>query len=595
MVSLKQNFQPLASLVCALFVYIAPAQVFALPAYEKVTPLYNNGSITIYPKSRYPRSQVRDWCGSRQYTDRPAKLEVVYDGRHAKRDALFPQGFEKFVDTAARSVLNKHCSDFNPSKVELYFYRRGEFEYLDKMRFQLRNAKDGNVVARVAESMNSAHPSYKRRVAEQELGSCSGKPFCDLTGGIYLNAIYENNEALIISLDKKITDEMRSGNDVKGVQDFVAAISGKYSKDNSNVDVGLKNTSILKIMATKYMALYGESSAHNSAKGVCLQKDSVSITRKYTTDVIRFENSYGIDQGAVGGDTFSEVYTINKEFKQLCNRICAATGEGGSYIIELMKGSFKASLVFSGISQVLYNLDCNSPEVKQFERNLISLTERSLQRKPRASAPTKAKLTDAEQAQETKRLFMEAMKEQAQNEKQQLQQISRTPQTRSATRQAQATASRSGETSRMARIAAQPMIDEKVLYDLAGNLKAGKQFLTANRNKDGVVETRSGLQYRIIKSGSGRAPESSDQVTAHMRGTLINGHVYSDTYAKGQPLKLPVGQVIKGVSEGLQLVKVGGKIQLFIPPSLAYGNQAAGSNIPAGSTLITEIELIKIN
>lgn len=147
----------------------------------------------------------------------------------------------------------------------------------------------------------------------------------------------------------------------------------------------------------------------------------------------------------------------------------------------------------------------------------------------------------------------------------------------------------------MARIAAQPVIDESVLSDLDGNLKAGEQFLAANKNKDGIVETSSGLQYRIIESGSGRAPKSGDQVTAHMYGTLINGHVFSDTYAQNQPPTLTVGQVIKGVGEGLQQVNEGGTIQLFIPPALAYGNQAAGSNIPAGSTLIYEIELIKIN
>jgi peptidylprolyl isomerase len=589
----KRGLQTVSRGLFALAIYLVHQTAFALPAYEKVRPLFNNGSIAIYPESRHPRSQIRDWCGSRTNGNPLGKLEVVYDGAHSRRDTHFPQGYEAFVDTAVRSVLKQHCSDTNPANVELYFYRRGEMEYLDKIRFQLRDGRGTNSVARISESMNTAHPANKRRVAKNELGSCSGKPFCDLTGGIYLNAIYENNEALIISLDQKIMDELQSGYDVKGVQDFVAAISGNFSEDNSNVDIGLKDKSLLKEISTKYMALYGHSPSHNSADGACLQADSVSITRKYTTDVIRFENAYGIDQGAVGGDTFFTVYTINKEFEPLCNKICGAMGEGGSYILELAQESYKASLVFSGIGQVLYEADCNSPEVKQFERNLISLTERSLQRKPTPSARTKAPLTDVEKARETKRLFTEVMEQQARSEAPQAQ-SNRTPRTRTGTRQAQASASRQGETSRMARLSTQPAIDKSVMYDLDGNLKAGEQFLAANKSKDGVIETSSGLQYRIIKNGSGRAPKSGDQVTAHMRLTLLNGHVIHDTYAEGKPATFAPYQSIEGFNEGLKLLKAGGKIQLFIPPSLAYGNRAAGE-IPAGSTFIYDVELLSID
>jgi FKBP-type peptidyl-prolyl cis-trans isomerase len=578
----------------ALAIYLVHQTAFALPAYEKVRPLFNNGSISIYPESRHPRSQIRDWCGSRTNGNPLGKLEVVYDGAHSRRDAHFPKGYEVFVDTAVRSVLKQHCSDTNPANVELYFYRRGEMEYLDKVRFQLRDGRGKNTVARVSETMNTAHPSYKIRVAKDELGSCSGKPFCNLTGGIYLNAIYENNEALLISLDQKIMAEFQSGADVKGVQDFVAAISGNFSKDNSNVDIGLKDKSLLKEIATKYMALYGVGTAQNSADdGACLQADSVSITRKYTTPVIKYENAYGIDQGSVGGDTFFTVYRINKEFEPLCNSICSATGVGGSYILELMQGSYKASLVFSGISQVLNEADCNSPEVKQFERNLISLTERSLQRKPTPSAPAKLPLTDVEKARETKRLFTEVMEQQARSETSQRQSI-RSPRTRVGTPQTQATASRQGETSRMARISSQAVIDKSVMYDLDGNLKAGEQFLAANKNKDGVIETDSGLQYRIINNGTGRAPETGDQVTAHMRLTLLNGDVIHDTYAEGKPLTFAPYQSIEGFNEGLKLLKAGGKIQLFIPPSLAYGNRAAGE-IPAGSTFIYDVELLSID
>lgn len=146
----------------------------------------------------------------------------------------------------------------------------------------------------------------------------------------------------------------------------------------------------------------------------------------------------------------------------------------------------------------------------------------------------------------------------------------------------------------MARLSSQPAIDKNVMYDLDANLKAGEQFLAANKNKDGVIETSSGLQYRIIKNGVGRAPESGNQVTAHMRLTLLNGHVIHDTYAEGKPSTFAPYQSIEGFNEGLKLLRVGGKIQLFIPPSLAYGNRAAGE-IPAGSTFIYDVELLSIN
>lgn len=202
----KRGLQAITHGLIALALTLTYQSVFALPAYEKVGPLFSDGGISIYPESQNPRSQVRDWCGSRRRSDTPAKLEIVYDGIHANRDALFPQGYEAFVDTAARSVINQHCSDFNPANVELYFYRRGESEYLDKIQFQLRDGSGANSVARVSESINTQHPSSKRVAAENELGRCSGKPFCDLAGGIYLNAIYEDNEALIRQLDQKIME-----------------------------------------------------------------------------------------------------------------------------------------------------------------------------------------------------------------------------------------------------------------------------------------------------------------------------------------------------------------------------------------------------
>jgi FKBP-type peptidyl-prolyl cis-trans isomerase len=155
---------------------------------------------------------------------------------------------------------------------------------------------------------------------------------------------------------------------------------------------------------------------------------------------------------------------------------------------------------------------------------------------------------------------------------------------------------RHGPISRMTPTSA-PAIDEAVLHNQNSNFKSGERFLQENKSKDGVIETSSGLQYRYIRRGSGSAAGAGDQVTVHMRLTLTNGRVVSDTYANGTPstFTFVVGKSIQGFEEGLKLLKPGGKIQLFIPPALAYGDRAMGNTIPAGSTLIYEIELISIN
>jgi FKBP-type peptidyl-prolyl cis-trans isomerase FklB len=109
-----------------------------------------------------------------------------------------------------------------------------------------------------------------------------------------------------------------------------------------------------------------------------------------------------------------------------------------------------------------------------------------------------------------------------------------------------------------------------------------------------VVTTPSGLQYKILKEGTGPKPTAADKVVCNYRGTLINGTEFDSSYKRGQPATFPVGQVIKGWTEALQLMPVGSKWQLFIPPDLAYGERGAGNDIGPDSTLIFEVELLSI-
>ena len=126
------------------------------------------------------------------------------------------------------------------------------------------------------------------------------------------------------------------------------------------------------------------------------------------------------------------------------------------------------------------------------------------------------------------------------------------------------------------------------------NKKEGEAFLAENKKKSGIKALPSGLQYKVITEGKGKSPKATETVTVHYRGTLIDGTEFDSSYKRGQPATFPVGGVIKGWTEALQLMKVGSKWQLFIPSNLAYGPQGAGQVIGPNATLIFEIELLAI-
>ena len=122
----------------------------------------------------------------------------------------------------------------------------------------------------------------------------------------------------------------------------------------------------------------------------------------------------------------------------------------------------------------------------------------------------------------------------------------------------------------------------------------GEKFLEENKKKPGVITTESGLQYEIVKTGEGLKPLATDKVKTHYHGTLINGTVFDSSVDRGEPIEFPVNGVIKGWTEALQLMPVGSKWKLFIPYQLAYGERAAGPQIPAYSALVFEVELLEI-
>jgi FKBP-type peptidyl-prolyl cis-trans isomerase len=126
------------------------------------------------------------------------------------------------------------------------------------------------------------------------------------------------------------------------------------------------------------------------------------------------------------------------------------------------------------------------------------------------------------------------------------------------------------------------------------NLEEGKRFLEKNKMEEGIVETASGLQYRIIEPGDGPKPTNSDKVKVHYTGYLLDGTVFDSSVERGEPVVFGVTQVIQGWTEALQLMPIGSKFKVFIPSNLAYGDRQMGNDIMPGSTLVFDIELLEI-
>lgn len=127
------------------------------------------------------------------------------------------------------------------------------------------------------------------------------------------------------------------------------------------------------------------------------------------------------------------------------------------------------------------------------------------------------------------------------------------------------------------------------------NLADGKAFLESNKLREGVKTTKSGLQYKVIKSGDGKTPTAEDTVEVHYEGRLIDGKVFDSSIKRGKPARFPVNGVIKGWTEALQLMKEGDKWEIYIPAELGYGANGAGQAIPPNAALVFEVELIKVD
>ncbi|MCL2435195.1 MAG: FKBP-type peptidyl-prolyl cis-trans isomerase [Lentimicrobiaceae bacterium] len=140
----------------------------------------------------------------------------------------------------------------------------------------------------------------------------------------------------------------------------------------------------------------------------------------------------------------------------------------------------------------------------------------------------------------------------------------------------------------------QRQVDAKQNAGIEVEKEQGRQFLAENRKREGVKETESGLQYEVIVMGDGPKPAATDQVKVHYTGKTLDGKIFDSSVQRGEPIVFGLNQVIRGWTEGLQLMPVGSKFMLFIPSDLAYGDRGSPPTIKGGATLIFEVELLDI-
>lgn len=145
---------------------------------------------------------------------------------------------------------------------------------------------------------------------------------------------------------------------------------------------------------------------------------------------------------------------------------------------------------------------------------------------------------------------------------------------------------------------AQSMLSEyfekKQAEEAQANIAAGKAYLEENGKREGVITTKSGLQYEVLTEGTGKSPKATDKVRCHYEGRLTDGSVFDSSYQRGEPADFGLNQVIPGWTEGVQLMKEGAKYRFHIPYLLGYGERGAGASIPPYATLVFDVELIEV-
>jgi len=486
-------------------------------------PIYQNKHIKIYPSSE-------DWCWS-------PELDAVYEAKHEERDKYFNGNYISFIGQTGRKLVSEYCGE--PLHVKVHNFRLGNKKAWDTMSFLLKPFKPTITTNTTNYVYLDGHKMSDGALADQKLKvwgrSCSG-PFCDLHGGLYLNAIYNNDVELIKSLDQIVNTKLQ-----KSVKQRSNALLGKQGtklfkqafEKLSSLRNGGKATktdlltpsqvSLLESIADYYMY---NPRGFNPFSMIC-KEQLVTKVKSYTTPTYDTFDYQGMYDGQGGGERYSTTYNVKPNFSGLCDRVCSHLGGDQSPKVGFLRSSNK-SVRFTLDSTIDLRSKpkyCEEPELKkniaQFERNLISLTNKFLDNKSSWSSGVSA--------------------------------------------------------------ASVKTINYKS--------DSVRMFMASNSTKPNVMVTANGLQYILIKTGQGRHPKSGEMVTIYYKGSLASsGRVIAQKWVSS-PSTISTNKLLKGMSEGIQLLKPGGRIKIFVPPELGFGDSANGV-INKDSVLIYEIELL---
>ena len=330
---------------------------------EAKTTYYTDNLIEIHPPNYRDNTKIGDayWCSK-------PKLNIVYKTSQEERDTLITK---EYLAPIVYEILDKHCKI--PDYLDLYFYPQDQDSYWDQVRYTFcksNNPASLNCSAayvkeksRTAGALQIAVVNREYRKNPHKMWQCEKGVFCELPGGAYLNAIYNNDLQTVQKLDKRATKEMKS--------------SARQFDTNTGLEmIGIRFADYIEdiTVSTLVANLYTYQYQYNSR--ACLGSNAQSRTFSFTTPKYRYENLYGMDVGSVGGDTISATYVVNPEFVPLVNKL-------GSHFGSVMDGMSAKALKFRGINatlkgakQLQKKYSCDSPEIKQFERNLIDISSK---------------------------------------------------------------------------------------------------------------------------------------------------------------------------------------------------------------------------
>ncbi|WP_342805605.1 hypothetical protein [Alteromonas sp. M12] len=332
----------------------------------------------IGPFSLYPRNDP--FCyGSIAHVD--AEFDSTIDERDEWVKANYKGndkiGFEGFVSEEVLPRVREHCKRF--MAIELHFYERGSVNRWESMRFNL--SYQGSVSI-AQHNMSEKAKSYARlKINQRVFGTCDSSPYCSMLGGVYLDAIYRYDIQTIAKINQQLEAEYakKAGTaDLKRFFDLAAEAGLKGAK---NTDVSLQFPSLLISKYIYDFSRFAVSKAKltGNRQDACFREGTKVVDTRTTTRVIDYQDQMGNYAGSAGGIRIGKVYRVNPEFQTLCERFCGpASGEFADFLDSFLTLE-KSGHILAGLEHGIKTLDCQSPEVLQFEKNLIKLTNSVIQ------------------------------------------------------------------------------------------------------------------------------------------------------------------------------------------------------------------------